>query len=138
MGPQTRFLNNPQYQRAVQIMSRMDPSRRAILDTVIADKHFASEEMRNKLMLMKMGYEKERGKKSHKLAKRRLDTSMDLQRRGLDIEEGYVDYLGDRADTANMLGWGNIGISGLRGYAELQDKQQYTDWLKRERKLYRR
>lgn len=145
MGPQTRFLNNPRYQRALQIYSRFDPTRKAIMDTVIADKHFADEEMRNKLMLLKMGYERERGRKEHKLAEEKFEADIGLRSRGMDIEErgigiekGYRDYLSDRADLANMLGWGNIGVSGLRGLVDLRDKQQYTNWLKQMANTYRR
>ncbi|MHC4753384.1 MAG: hypothetical protein ACYTFW_26410, partial [Planctomycetota bacterium] len=125
MGPQLRFLNNPQYQRALQVYSRFDPTRKAIIDTVIADRQFANEEMRNKLNLLKMGYERERGEKAHKLDKERLGlqkeafrTSMDLQKRGLDVSSKYADYLSDTASAAETLGWGNIGVSGLRGYAD--------------------
>ena len=144
MGPQLRFLNNPNYQRALQVYSRFDPTRKAIVDTVIADKHFANEEMRNKLMLLKMGYEREREEKTHELRKERFglekeafETGMDLQRRGLGLERGYQDYLSDSAGMAENLGWGNIAVSGLRGYADLQDKNRYTDWLRRQTSLYK-
>jgi hypothetical protein len=145
MGPQTRFLDNPQYQRALQIYSRFDPTRKALIDTVLADTQFASKEMQNKLMLMKMGMEEKQRERTHELAEEKFRTqkdlgerSLDIRERGFGVQEGYQDFLGDQESAANLLGWANIGVSGLRGYTDLRDKKRYAKHVRDLASMYRR
>ena len=136
MGPQTDFLNNPQYQRALQIYSRFDPTRKALVDTVIADTQFASKEMRDKLTLLKMGMAEKQRERTYELAEEGFDIrkgleerGLDIRERGLDIEYDYRDSLSDQESESDLLGWANIGISGLEGWSDLQRKKRRAEQM---------
>ena len=135
---QPRWMNNPRYQKAILKMSRMDPTRQAILDTVIADTAFAKEDMRNRLAMMKLAAQKTANEQSLELGEGRLELGerrltfdkdradaaygMNQQRLGMDRDR--YDIYSDDSDMAQKLGWANIGVSGLQGYNELQNKKR--------------
>jgi len=131
-----RWLNNPRYQKAVQKMSRMDPTRSAILDTVIADEAFADAEMRNRLAMMRLAAQKTGNERNLKMGEGRL--ALDEKRLTYDKDRSDASY-GIATDTMDMrqdddalakkLGWGNIAVSGVQGLADLKKQKRQTDWL---------
>jgi len=133
---QPRWLNNPRYQKAVQKMSRMDPTRSAILDTVIADEAFADAEMRNRLAMMRLAAQKTGNERNLKMGEGRL--ALDEKRLTYDKDRSDASY-GIATDTMDMrqdddalakkLGWGNIAVSGVQGLADLKKQKRQTDWL---------
>ena len=140
-----RWLNNPRYQRAVQKMARLDPTRKAILDTVIADEAFADQDMRKRLAMMQLA--------AQKTAHQR---NIGLNERRIGLQEGELAFKKDRADVgydmasdkfrmdrndanlAENLGYANIGLSGLRGYTDLKEKKRKTKQLQDLVSLFKR
>jgi hypothetical protein len=131
-----RWLNNPRYQKAVQRMARLDPTRQAILDTVIADEAFADREMRTRLAMMKLAAQKTANQRNLDLNERRIglqegrlahDKARADARYG--IAEEKFDISKGQSDLAENLGWANIGLSGLRGYTDLREKKRKTKYL---------
>ena len=142
MGP--RWLNNPRYQRAVQKMSRMDPTRNAILDTVIADEAFADAEMRNRLAMMRLAAQKTGNERNLKLGEGRL--ALDEKRLAYDknrsdasygISRDKMDMNKDDAALAKNLGWGNIAVSGVQGLADLRNQKRQTELYRGLASLYK-
>jgi hypothetical protein len=140
-----RWLNNPRYQKAVLKMARMDPTRKAILDTVIADEAFADAEMRNRLAMMRLAAQKTANKRNLSLNERRiglregeLQFKKDRADVGYGIAEERFDIAKDDADLAEKLGYANIGLSGLRGYTDLKEKQRKTKQLQGLASLFKR
>ena len=140
-----RWLNNPRYQKAVQKMARLDPTRKAILDTVIADEAFADADMRNRLAMMQLAAQKTANQRNIGLNERRIG-----------LQEGELAFKKDRADVgydmasdkfrmdrndanlAENLGYANIGLSGLRGYTDLKEKKRKTKQLQDLASLFKR
>ena len=116
------WINSPRYQRVIQRMQTMQPWQRAIFTSAGADKAFASEEMRGKIDAInaattRQGREQavSSGKERLALSRGRFEASTGLADRERDIETK------DRR-TAEYLGYGNIGVSGLLGYKEMELK----------------
>ena len=117
-------------------MSRMDPTRSAILDTVIADEAFADAEMRNRLAMMRLAAQKTGNERNLKMGEGRL--ALDEKRLTYDKDRSDASY-GIATDTMDMrqdddalakkLGWGNIAVSGVQGLADLKKQKRQTDWL---------
>ena len=128
---QPRWLNNPRYQKAILKMSRMDPTRQAIVDTVIADETFADQEMRNRLAMMRLAAQKTANERSLSLGEGRLALgekrlAFDKQRADAryDLAGEKFDIGKDDSATAQNIGWVNLGVSGLQGYNELKEKKR--------------
>lgn len=55
---------------------------------------------------------------------RAMDRDYDLARGHLGHEADTYGFEKDKGDTAETLGWVNIGLSGLEGYAEMMNKRK--------------
>ena len=117
-------------------MARLDPTRRAILDTVIADEAFADEEMRNRLAMMTLAARKQQQNRNLTLNEGEMSYRKDRAdaRHGLASEKFNIAK--DDADLAENLGYANIGLSGLRGYTDLREKKRKTKALRDLASLY--
>jgi len=127
---QAKWLNNPRYQKAVQKMARLDPTRRAILDTVIADTAFADQDMRNRLALMNLEARKLSQTRDIDLREKQMALNKQRADQNYNLAQNQMDFSKDEADTAENLGWFNIGTGALGGLGELAQK-------KRQEKMYR-
>ena len=126
------WIDNPRYQRMIQKLQGLPSWQRAIFTSAGADRQFASDEMRNKIDMINAASRKKEmahrisyGKERLGLSRDAFKSSSKLKDRRLDIDKG------DRR-TAEMLGYGNIGLSGLLGYQEmglanLQAEQERAD-----------
>ena len=103
------WINNPRYQRVIQRLQGMQPWQRAIFSSAGADTAFASEEMRNKINALNAATLKETREAAFDIGRRRLDMSRRLMRKGQKDER-----------LAELIGVGNIGVSGILGKKELE------------------
>ena len=95
---------NPQYQRAIQIMGRYSPRQKAIFSTALADRHFAATDMGKKIKALAYGTDK-------KLDRRRLNIGEKAFKRDKKLNR-----------VAEMLGVGNVILSGYMGSQNLENK----------------
>jgi hypothetical protein len=65
-----------------------------------------------------------------------LDLSGEMRGRRQALAEKEFDYAKDEADTAQLYGWGNIGLSGLSGYLNMRDKKKRAEDFKSLIELY--
>jgi CO/xanthine dehydrogenase Mo-binding subunit len=134
------YEQNPVYQKMMQRIVAMQPWQRAILSSASVDAAFAGKEMARQVESLRMGAAKslreaglqaqadqfqqrlaESGREfagQHALAQERLNTLLQEDR---------------RASTLGLLG---VGVSGLAGYADLQERTKQADTLNRLLRLY--
>lgn len=120
------WMNNPRYQRAIQRLNRMSPSEKAVIDTVAADKHFATEEMRNRLSSMRAAAEREFRKSRLGLAERELG----LRRRAIRFQQRQLPI-------AYGIGGAGVLASGYLGYQRMKADTEAAERLRRLQGLYR-
>ena len=124
-----RWLNNPRYQKAVQKMARLDPTRKAILDTVIADEAFADQDMRNRLAMMQLAAQKTANQRNLDMGEKRMAFNKERADVGYGLASEKFNIDKSDSNLAENLGYANIGLSGLRGYTDLKEKQRKTKQL---------
>ena len=131
------YLDNPQYQRAIQRLNSLDKTQRAILSTVPADEVFASAEMRKKVASMNAALNRKAQDKRSDLASRSLAQNYDLGTRRLGLAQKQFKNYQDALPIAEGLGLANVVGSGLLGYGqyknELAKEKAYYDLLRRVR-----
>ena len=117
------FENLPRYQRMQQKMASYTPDQMAIVDSLIADKQFASEQMRTELAGMRLASQKasgeqaiKRGKHSLKMGDYRFDR---LRMRGdeLKMRKKEQDWTKKQNRLGEYLGWANVAASTGLGMA---------------------
>ena len=123
-GMQTNFLNNPRWQKAVQRLSRLDPERKAIFDTIAADEVYADQEMRQYLLGARDAADQLNRDRSYKLSQDRLAYRTRRSESALSLKEDEQDWQKGQAKKAQGLGWLNIGVSGLAGVGDYMDKRR--------------
>jgi len=108
------FTKDPQYQRAIQRIMSMSPEQKAVLDTAIVDKKFASQDMRRRLDGMRS--------EATRLSNER---SLGLRRRQFETKKGELPKL-------ERIGYGEVAVSGLMGLAGLSQGRRQAEKLERE------
>jgi len=104
----------------------MSPEKRAVTQGLIDELSgiYADADMKKQLSAMRsasIGKEQER---SLELGRERLDLSRSEGR--YDLAKDRYRHEKDMSDTAEILGWGNIGLSGLTGYGDMKHKKKMT------------
>lgn len=114
------WIDNPRYQRIIQKLQGLPSWQRAIFTSAGADRAFASDEMRSKIDAINAATRKgamesrvSMGKKRLALGREQFRSSSDIRRKRWGISEK------DRK-LGELLGYGNIGVSGLMGYKEME------------------
>ena len=133
------WFESPQYLKNIQKIRAMGPEDKAVTQTLVDELAglYAGADMQKQLQSMRIASDVKEGERAENLASKRLDLSGELGRRRLGMAERDIDYSEGANRTAEMLGWGNIGLSGLSGYLNMRDKkkqaartQSLTDWIK--------
>lgn len=125
------WMDSPRYQRVIQKLQAMPQWQRAIFSSAGADRAFASDEMRSKIDAINAATTKQGRAKSVSFGKERLglarDTfkaSSELARDRFESSKGLADkrLRTDAKDRrlGEMIGIGNLGMSGLMGYKEME------------------
>lgn len=114
------WINNPRYQRVIQKLQGLPSWQRAIFTSAGADRQFASDEMRSKIDAINAASRKSSMESRVSLGKGRFDLSRDALRSSSKISDRRWDIDKDDRRTAEYLGYGNIALSGLMGYKEME------------------
>lgn len=137
------WLNDPKYQKQIQKLMRATPDQKAIINTVIADRQFADAEMRKQLELaniaaQELAHEREYelGTGHHELGKEWLEFKKEQWAKDYELKKEEFDIWKDESDLAELLGYGNILVSGLGGIEDLKRKKREADYYKQKSGFY--
>jgi len=117
-------------------MARLDPTRNAILDTVIADEAFADAEMRNRLAMMRLAAQKTGHAQNLELGEKRLAYDKNRADARYSLAEDTMDMNKKDAALSQNLGWGNIALGGVQGLANLKNQKRQTELYRGLASLY--
>ena len=98
----------------------MNPEDKAVTQTLVNELHglYADADMRKQLGAMRQAS-----------MDKRMDRSLELGEGRLGMTEDIYDFQKGQYKTAENLGWGNIALSGLAGYADMQHKKKLSGSL---------
>ena len=115
------WFESPQYLKGMQKLRNIDPSKRAIIQTLIDELGglYAGEDMQKQLQAQRIALQGEV-----------QDKSLELGEKDVALSRKNLKYMKKSGKTAEALGYADIGISGLAGYADMRRKQQETDFYK--------
>jgi hypothetical protein len=124
------WFDSPKYLKGIQKIKSMGPEDRAVTQTLIDELSslYAGADMQKQLSAMRAGTQKTMHEDQLKSKRQRLDTSRELSEREMALAEKDIEYNKDAAREAEILGWGNIGLSGLFGYQDMKQKKKMADW----------
>ena len=123
------FENLPRYQRLQQKIATYSPDQAAIIDSLIADKQFANEQMRTELAGMRLARQKEAGAQSKRVAEHGLRMG-DIREKSLEQRADVQDFerkqsrLGEYAGWANVLASTGLGLAKYKVLSDLAKKQK--------------
>ena len=123
------WLNSPQYLKGIQKIRAMSPEDKAITQTLVNQLHgrFADADMRKQLSSMRQAS-----------MNKRMDRDVELSEKSLDLRKDAIDFRGDQGQTAENLGWANIALSGLSGYADMKNRKKLGKSLQDFAELYKK
>lgn len=122
------FESLPRYQRLLQKMSSYSPDQMAIVDSLLADKNFANEQIRTELAGMRLASQKKSGEQALKRGEHSLRMG-DVYAERLDLRENLQDWtkkqnrLGTYLGLANVVGSAGLGISKYKILSDLAKKE---------------
>ena len=109
------WFESPQYMKGIQKIKSMSPEDKAVTQTLVNELHglYADADMRKQLGAMRQAAQN-----------KRMDRSLELSGGRLGLREDAFDMQMGQNRTAENLGWGNIALSGLTGYADMQNRKK--------------
>lgn len=148
MTPARINMNNPRWQRAVQVLSRMGPERKAIFDTIVADTQFADQEMRSYLAGADLAARRLAQQRNAELAQKRMAQRKEFAQdelrynkrranQGYRLRKNRLDFTSDEAGKAETIGYLNLGVQGVSGLADLKEKRRRAKDLRSLAQIYR-
>lgn len=114
------FINNPQYQRTIQRIMSMTPDQRAVLDTTLADRSFATSAIKGKVQGL------------------REAADIENRDRGIGLRERELESELSQAPTLRNIGIGQVVSAGLFGLADIFNSQQRINNLRKQTTLINR
>ena len=114
---QYNFENLPRYQRMQQKLASYSPDQMAIVDSLIADKNFASEQMKTELTGMRLARQKKSGEQAIKRGEHALKMGTYGSDR-LKMRENVQDWEKGQNRIGEYLGWANVAGSTVLGLAK--------------------
>jgi len=111
------FESLPRYQRMQQKMASYSPDQMAIVDSLIADKQFAGEQMRTELAGMRLARQKKTGAQAIKRGEHALRMG-DISADRLKMREGAQEWTKKQDRLGEYLSWGNVLASTGLGIAK--------------------
>ena len=125
----SRWTGSPQYLKHLQKIRSMGPEKRAVKAGMIDElaSAYADADMRKQLMAMKSAAIGKSQERALELGRERLETGRELSEGQYDLRKDIYRHDKDMSDTAEILGWGNIGLSGLLGYGDMKHKKKMAE-----------
>lgn len=122
----------------MQKLAAMTGGDKAVNRVLIENLHgiYADADTRKMLESMRQALTDTARDRNLELSAGRLDLSGELGRGRLGLREDAYDFEKDQRSTAEALGWGNIGLSALRGYGDMWYKNKLAKDLQGLRGLY--
>ena len=123
-----RWTGSPQYLKHLQKIRSMSPERRAVTQGMIDElgSVYADADMQKQLAAMKSAAIGKSQERALELGGERLAAKRELSEGRYDLRKDTYEHQKDMSDTAEILGWGNIGLSGLVGYGDMKHKKKMT------------
>jgi hypothetical protein len=111
------WTDSPQYLKGIQKIRAMSPEDKAVTQTLVNELHglYADQDMRKQLGAMKQA-----------TMNKRMDRDVALGERRLGMKQDAYDFEKDQSKTAENLGWGNMALSGLAGFADMQNRKKHA------------
>jgi len=115
----------------LQKIKSMSPEDKAVNQVLIDEMHgmYADADMRKQLNAMRQSTVDTSRTRAYELAKDRQELSGELGTRRLDMAQDAYKFDKDQNKTAEMLGYGNIGLAGLSGYADMVNRKKLSGQL---------
>ena len=125
------WFESPQYMKNLQKIKSMSPEDKAVNQVLIDQMHgmYADADMRKQLNAMRQSTVDTSRTRAYELAKDRQELSGELGTRRLDMAQDAYKFDKDQNKTAEMLGYGNIGLAGLSGYADMVNRKKLSGQL---------
>ena len=125
------WFESPQYMKNLQKIKSMSPEDKAVNQVLIDEMHgmYADADMRKQLNAMRQSTVDTSRTRAYELAKDRQELSGELGTRRLDMAQDAYKFDKDQNKTAEMLGYGNIGLAGLSGYADMVNRKKLSGQL---------
>ena len=136
------WFESPQYMKNLQKIKSMSPEDKAVNQVLIDEMHgmYADADMRKQLDAMRQSTIDTSRTRAYELAKERQDFAGNIGTQKLNMAQDEYDFDKSQNKTAEMLGYGNIGLAGLRGYADMVNRKKLagqltgiSDWIKTQR-----
>ncbi|GAH00188.1 unnamed protein product [marine sediment metagenome] len=115
------WTNSPQYLKGIQKIRGIDPSKRAVTQTLVNELEglYAGEEMQKQIRAQQIALRGDRQKHNIKMGEK-----------DIALSEKNIDFMKDSSNTAELLGYGNIALSGYMGYSDMKQKKEEADWYR--------
>ena len=125
------WTDSPQYLKGIQKIRAMSPEKKAVTQTLVNELSamYAGEDMQKQLTAMRQASTDKARDRSYEMGRGRLDLSRTLGEGELDLAREGIKYAKDEADTAETLGYLNIGLSGVSGLSDIHHKKKQTKLL---------
>jgi len=126
------WFESPQYMKAIQKIKSMSPEDKAVTQTLVNELHglYADADMRKQLQAMRIAAADKQRDRNYELSRERLDLAGELGRGRQGMAEDAYDFQKGQNRTAENLGWGNIALSGLRGYGDMKYRKKLSEELR--------
>jgi hypothetical protein len=112
----------------MQKIRAMSPEDQAVTQVLVNELHgrYADADMRKMLGAMNQASRNKQMDRRYELGRGRLDLDKELGGKRLSQKEDIYDFEKDQYKTAENLGWGNIALSGLTGYADMRNRKKLS------------
>jgi len=122
------WFESPQYMKNIQKIRAMSPEDKAVNQVLINELHslYADADMRKQLSAMHQATIDKARERDLELSQGRLDLSRELGNERLGLAQNEYDFQKDQNRTAEALGYGNIALSGLRGYIDMRNRKKLS------------
>ena len=116
----------------------MDPQDRAVASTLISelDSVYADKDMKDQLAAMRAAAVEKEQDRRYDLAKEGFEFSKQMGEADLSMAKDAIKYGKNQNDTAENLGYWNMGLSGLFGATDLMKKRNMAKKYKSLAELY--
>lgn len=123
------WFESPQYLKNMQKIKALGPEDKAITQTLANELSglYADADMQKQLQAIRFATGAKEGERALKLGQQRLDLSKLLGEGSLGLARKQLSYDKSTGKTGEMLGWGNIALSGLMGWQDMKYRKEEAE-----------